>query len=177
MLRMTVRRRLGSMRGGALIAAIITPLLAACVSEQQGGSLAPVAASREPAIVDGPVAPFPSEDLVGSWGTASYQKVEDRARVEDQARAQCRLPYRIAKGPTDGVMMYFADDPKLYELKVKAAPDGKVYVGFEGPPGGWQDREVLLHSRDKIIMKFVDADIHARYGTFVFMRCKGGSNA
>ncbi len=30
-------------------------------------------------------------------------------------------------------MMYFADSPQLYELKVKSG-NGKVYVGFEGPP-------------------------------------------
>jgi hypothetical protein len=156
--------------GRLLAASLAASGLSACVSDQQAQ---PVAGVVAPPAEGGPVAPFPTEDLVGSWGTASYQKVEDRGRVEEQARAQCRLPYKIAKGPTDGVMMYFADDPKLYELKVKPGQDGKVYVGFEGPPGGWQDREVLFHSRDKIIMKFVDPDIHARYGTFVFVRCTG----
>ena len=30
-------------------------------------------------------------------------------------------PYTIAKGPTDGVMMHVADDPKLYELRLKGS--------------------------------------------------------
>lgn len=114
-----------------------------------------------------------TQTLVGRWGTASYREEKDRRRTEAQARAQCRLPYVIARGPTDGVMMHAADDPKLYELKLKAAPGGKLYLGFEAPPGDWQDREILSFSEDLIVMRFVDPEINARYGTFVYVRCPG----
>jgi hypothetical protein len=133
----------------------------------------PVPAGDDTAVTPvafGPVSAFPTEKLVGSWGTASYREDKDISRVEAQARDQCKLPYKITKGPTDGVMMYFADSAELYELKVKSG-GGKVFVGFEGPPGGWQDREVLSYSENRIIMKFVDPEINGRYGTFIFVRC------
>jgi hypothetical protein len=141
-------------------------VLSGCVST--GQDTVPVLA----ASVQSTVTPFPTEALIGNWGTASYREDKDIDRVTAQARQQCRLPYKITKGPTDGVMMYFADDPKLFELQVKSGNDGKVYVGFEGPPGGWQDREVLFHSSDKFILKFVDPEVHGRYGIFIFVRCK-----
>jgi hypothetical protein len=144
-------------------------LLSGCggASPVDPGALAAAPASGS----GGAVTPFATEELIGDWGTASFHREEDRARVEAQARTQCRLPYSITKGPTDGVMMYFADDPKLYELKVKTAADGRVYIGFEGPPGGWQDREVLSYTRDMLVIRFVEPSIHARYGTLVFVRC------
>jgi hypothetical protein len=155
--------------------------LAGCVSSgeapQPQAAIDPAAMADEadappdgPVESFGPVSAFPTEKLIGNWGTASYREAKDIARVEAQARTQCSNPYKITKGPSDGVMMYFADSPQLYELKVKSG-DGKVYVGFEGPPGGWQDREVLSYSDNRIIMKFVDPEIHGRYGIFIFVRC------
>jgi hypothetical protein len=111
------------------------------------------------------------EQLVGKWGVASFREEKDRKRVEAQARAQCRLPYAIALGPTDGVMMHLADDSKLYELRLKGATDGRTYLGPEAPPGDWQDREVLSVSERELVMRFVDPDANSRYGTFVYVRC------
>jgi hypothetical protein len=68
-------------------------------------------------------------------------------------------------------MMHVADDPKLYELRLKGTTAGKTYLGFEAPPGDPQDREILS-STDKIVtMRFIDADANRRYGTFVYVRC------
>jgi hypothetical protein len=68
-------------------------------------------------------------------------------------------------------MMHAADDSKLYELRLKGASDGKTYLGFEGPPGDWQDREVVSLSEREMVLRFVDPDANSRYGTFVYVRC------
>ena len=86
---------------------------------------------------------LPPDPLIGKWGLASYRDAKDRARTEKMARAQCSNAYVIAKGPTNGVMMHVADDPKPYELELKKGSDGKTYLGFHAPPGDPQDREVL----------------------------------
>jgi hypothetical protein len=114
---------------------------------------------------------IPTEKLVGKWGLASYRDEADRARTEKEARSQCRQPYTIAKGPTDGVLMHVADDAKLYELKLKGGPDGRTYLGFEAPPGHKQDREILSYTDNVIVMSFVTPSIAERYGTFVYVRC------
>ncbi|WP_406856074.1 hypothetical protein ABEG18_00130 [Alsobacter sp. KACC 23698] len=116
--------------------------------------------------------PYPVDRLVGSWGVASYRDEKDRARTEAQARAQCKLPYVIAKGPSDGVMMHVADDATLHELTLKGGPGGKTYLGFEGPPGDDQDREMLSVSDTMLVARFVNPDVNTRYGTFVYIRCK-----
>lgn len=133
-------------------------------------ALTPDAPSVSAANVEAP-ATFARERLIGRWGIASFHNDKDRKRTEAEARAQCGQPYTIAKGPTDGVMMHVADDPKLYELRLKGTTVGKTYLGFEAPPGDPQDREILS-STDKIVtMRFVDADANRRYGTFVYVRC------
>ena len=133
-------------------------------------ALTPDAPSVSAANVEAPAA-FARERLIGRWGIASFHNDKDRKRTEAEARAQCGQPYTIAKGPTDGVMMHVADDPKLYELRLKGTTAGKTYLGFEAPPGDPQDREILS-STDKIVtMRFVDADANRRYGTFVYVRC------
>jgi hypothetical protein len=68
-------------------------------------------------------------------------------------------------------MMHVADDPKLYELKLKGDGDGKTYLGFEAPPGDPQDRQILSFTDNLITLRFVDAEAHRRYGTFLFVRC------
>ncbi len=143
---------------------IVVSGLGACVSSQD--ERAPVVAASAAAVPA-----LPPDRLVGKWGIASYRDEKDRKRVEAQARAQCRLPYTIAKGPTDGVMIHFADDPKLYELKLKSSRDGRTYLGFEAPPGDWQDREVLELTDTTLVMRFVDPEIDGRYGTLVYARC------
>ena len=92
-------------------------------------------------------------------------------RTEKMARAQCSNAYVIDKGPTNGVMMHVADDPKRYELELKKGSDGKTYLGFNAPPGDPQDREVLELTSKVMVMRFVDPDTNERYGTFVYVRC------
>jgi hypothetical protein len=125
----------------------------------------------------GPEAPaaFGRDRLIGRWGVASFHDEKDRRRTEAEARAQCNQPYTIARGPTDGVMMHVADDPKLYELRLKGDGTGKTYLGFEAPPRDPQDREILSSSENLMTMRFVDPDANRRYGTFVYLRC--GSRA
>ena len=112
-----------------------------------------------------------SEALIGRWGVASFRQEKDRQRVAAQARAQCKLPYTIARGPTGGVMMHVADDSALYELRPKGGSDRNTYLGLEAPPGHVQDREILSISEREMVMRFVDPDANNRYGTFVYMRC------
>ncbi|UVF19602.1 hypothetical protein HPT29_000105 [Microvirga terrae] len=116
-------------------------------------------------------ASIPRERLIGRWGIASYHADKDRPRTEREARAQCGQPYTIAKGPTDGVMMHVADDPKPYELRLKGDAAGRTYLGFEAPPGHPQDREILSSTSSLMTMRFVDPDANRRYGTFVYVRC------
>jgi hypothetical protein len=127
--------------------------------------------TARPSRVSATPAAYPVERLVGSWGVASYRQDKDRARTEAQARAQCKLPYAIAKGPTDGVMMHVADDPTPHELTLKGGPGGKTYLGFEGPPGDDQDREILSMTDNMFVARFVNPEINSRYGTFVYVRC------
>jgi hypothetical protein len=117
-------------------------------------------------------ASFSRERLIGRWGVASFHTDKDRPRTEREAKAQCSLPYTIAKGPTDGVMMHVADDPKLHELRLKGDAAGRTYLGFEAPPGDPQDREIVSATDNLITMRFVDPDANRRYGTFVYVRCR-----
>lgn len=150
-------------------AAVASLLMAGCASAPQAPQ---VQAPRAPARV---AAAYPVTALVGNWGVASFREDRDRPRTETMARQHCRLPYVITKGPTDGVMMHVADDAQLYELTLKGSADGKTYLGFDAPPGHPQDREILSLTENEIIMRFVAPDVHARYGTFVYVRCPGGA--
>jgi hypothetical protein len=132
-------------------------------------------ASATIAAQPGPLTERPTsmrrEQLVGRWGVASFREEKDRPRVVAQARSQCRLPYTITLGPTDGVMMHLADDSQLYELRLKGASNGKTYLGPESPPGDWQDREVISLTEREMVLRFVDPDANSRYGTFIYVRC------
>ncbi len=166
------KRRLGGHSGsGALAALAIAVGLASCstvpVTEAPTTDL-PLAGGSS--LTEVPTNTR-SEQLVGRWGVASYRQEKDRARVQAQARAQCKQALVIEKGPTGGVMMYVADDTKLYELRIKGGSDGKTYLGFESPPGDWQDREIVTISDKEMVMRFVDADANNRYGTFIYVRC------
>ena len=157
-----LKAHLGTLVGVGISAACAL-LVASCAStsgqEDRGATIpsAPAAFSRE--------------RLVGNWGVASFHNEKDRKRTEGQARAQCTLPYVVAQGPSDGVMMHAADDPKLYELKLKGGPGGKTYLGFEAPAGDPQDREILSATDSMLTLRFVDPEVHRRYGTFVYVRC------
>lgn len=160
-------------RGRSSSVACVGLLLLLALAGCGGGeSLPPVASSGSAA---GAAAPAPAgisrDALVGRWGVASFHTEKDRKRTEAEARGQCKQPYVIAKGPGDGVMMHVADDPKLYELRLKAGPGGKTYLGFEAPAGDPQDRELLSVKPKEIVARFVDADANARYGTFIYSRC------
>ena len=139
-------------------------LLAGCASTPEPG------AQQQRATLP---AAHPTEGLVGRWGVASYRRDQDRARTEAQARSQCRQPYVITKGPTDGVMMHIADDATPYELKLKGSPDGKTYLGFDVPAGDRNDREVVSFSNSVVVLRFINPEIAERYGTMVYVRCPG----
>jgi hypothetical protein len=145
------------------IAVIIALTVTGCASTPNGAS--PSSTAETPAS-------FSRERLIGRWGVASFHTDKDRPRTEREAKAQCSLPYTIAKGPTDGVMMHVADDPKLYELRLKGDAAGRTYLGFEAPPGNPQDREIVSATDNLITMRFVDPDANRRYGTFVYVRCR-----
>ncbi|HEV7261170.1 MAG TPA: hypothetical protein VGN82_25555 [Bosea sp. (in: a-proteobacteria)] len=112
------------------------------------------------------------DKLIGSWGIASFHTEKDRKRTEAQAKAGCNQPYVIKKGPDDGVMMHVADDAKIYELRLKAGPGGRTFLGFEAPAGDPQDREILSATDSMLVMRFVDPDANRRYGTFIYARCR-----
>jgi hypothetical protein len=134
-----------------------------------GSSPAPAPTPAAPAAMSFKI--VPPAPLVGKWGLASYRDEKDRARTEKMARVQCKNPYVIAKGPTDGVLMHVADDPDEHELALKKGADGKTYLGFNAPPGDPADREVVELTPKLLVMKFVDPDANSRYGTFVYVRC------
>lgn len=160
-------QQLRNTRGAvAVLTAVVLPslLLVGCALGER--TLGFGSAGRAPAP-----AGLSRDVLVGSWGIASYHDVKDRSRTERQAKDQCKQAYRIVSGPNDGVMMHVADDPKLYELRLKAGRDGRNFVGFEAPAGDPQDREILTASHSMVEMRFVDPDAHRRYGTFLFVRC------
>jgi len=151
------------------VGAVVLPLLLAGCG---GGESLPAIASGSAAGASAPAPANVSRDaLIGRWGVASFHTEKDRKRTEAEARGQCKQPYVIAKGPGDGVMMHVADDPKLYELRLKAGPGGKTYLGFEAPAGDPQDRELLSVKPKEVVARFVDADANARYGTFIYSRC------
>jgi hypothetical protein len=115
---------------------------------------------------------FPPQNLVGSYGLAAYHKEEDRPRTESAAANQCRQPYIITMGPTGGVMMHLADQPTPTELRVKGAAGGKNFIGpAEDPPGGTLDREVVSFDGRVLILRFMDPEVHGRYGSMVYVRC------
>jgi len=169
MIRKPVRfRSTGQWSAGAIACSLMLPLaLAGCGG---GESLPSVASGSSAASAPAP-AGISRDALVGRWGVASFHTDKDRKRTEAEARGQCKQPYVIAKGAGDGVMMHVADDPKLYELRLKAGPGGKTYLGFEAPAGDPQDRELLSVKPKEIVARFVDPDANARYGTFIYSRC------
>ena len=135
------------------------------------GGLDALGPAPAPQAATSPPSTLSVDRIVGAWGVASYRQEKDKARTEAQARSQCKLPYVIKKGPTDGVMMHVADDTTVHELTFKGGPGGKTYLGFAGPPGDDQDREVLILTDAKFIVRYVNPETDARYGTLVYLRC------
>src|SRR5450631_3659906 len=151
-------------RLGIALAVAAAAELAGC-----GGSET-VAPAPEPQAAASP-SMISVDKLVGNWGVASYRQEKDKARTELQARSQCKLPYVVKKGPTDGVMMHVADDTTIHELTFKGGAGGKTYLGFAGPPGDDQDREVLSSNDKMFVARYVNPETNARYGTFIYTRC------
>lgn len=138
----------------------------------------PVASAPAPAPINAPPAPgLAPDDLVGRWGLAAFQKEGDRVRTTAQARGQCGQPYTITRGPTGGVMMHLADQTQPSELRTKAGPDGRRYIGPEGPAGDPADREVVSFDRNTMLLRWVDPEVSGRYGTMVYVRCGGAAVA
>ena len=140
--------------------------LATCATP--GGPGAP-----EPAPLPAPVLPpaFSPAEIVGRWGLAAFHKPEDRERTEAAARGQCKQPYVIALGPTGGVIMHLADQPKAEELRLKGGPGGKTYVGPAGEAGGISDRDVISFDGRVLVLRWMDPEVQGRYGTMVYVRC------
>jgi hypothetical protein len=138
-------------------------------NEGFSASTAAVPAAIPPAI--------PAQALVGRWGLGAYHREEDRGRTETAARGACSRPYEIAPGPTGGVIMHVADQPEPQELVVKGAPAGRTFLGPRGEPGSPQDREIISHDGNLMIMRWVDPEIGARYGTLVFAKCGTSTTA
>ncbi len=157
-----------------MVLALLTLALAGCagsMSNPFGGS-SPEPQPLEPAVVPTLPSSFPPQDIVGRWGLAAYHKDEDRARTEVAASNQCRQPYIITLGPTGGVMMHLADQSTPTELRLKGAPGNRNYIGPAGdPPGSQQDREVVGFDGRVLALRYIDSEVHGRYGTMVYVRC------
>lgn len=128
-----------------------------------------------PPMAAPPVAEMPAsirpEEIVGRWGYGSYHNDTDRARTEAAARSQCGQPVIINRGPNGGVLMYLADSAQLRELNLKGSPSGKNYIGPPGPAGGLEDREIVSFDGRSLVLRWVNPEVAARYGTGVYVRC------
>ncbi len=113
-----------------------------------------------------------AEEVVGSWGFASYHNEADQARTIKAAGGQCRQPYVIARGASGGVMMHLADNPQPQQLVIKGGPGGKNYIGPPGYAGVPQDREFVKFDGRVMVLKWLDPEVAGRYGTAVYVRCK-----
>ena len=125
-----------------------------------------------------PAAPAPElpasirpNEIVGNWGLAAYHRPDDRARTEAQARNQCSKPYRIVEGPSGGVIMHLADQAQPEELRLKGGPGGKNYIGPRGEAGQGPDREILSFDGRVMVTRYVEPEVHGRYGFSVYVRC------
>ena len=97
--------------------------------------------------------------------------VSDKDRTVAEAKAACNNPYTIGQGPNGGVTMYLADHSQPSEVFLKVAPDGRTYLGPNGPPGMRPDRLILSFDNGVLISDWVDPSARQRYGTMVFVRC------
>ena len=152
----------------ALVAGAIA--LAGCETSNMG--MPQPAEPAAPAVVPTLPPTFPAQNLVGRWGLTAYHKEEDRERTIAAAGNQCRNPYVITLGPTGGVMMHLADQSTPTELALKGAPGNKNFIGSKDePPGSAQDREVITFDGRVLILRWMDPEVQARYGTMVYFRC------
>ncbi|MBX6427028.1 MAG: hypothetical protein IRZ09_14030 [Variibacter sp.] len=141
-------------------------MLAGCATGPEPVSPAPAPMPSAP-----PAPGIAPEDLVGRWGFASYHNEADRERTIAQARAQCRHPYVIGRGPNGGVMMHLADQNQPTELRTKAGPGGRRYLGPDGPAADSNDREIVSFDGRVLILRWLDPEVAGRYGIAVYVRC------
>src|SRR5262245_42226414 len=154
----------------AAVAAALALALAGCAGSMP--SFGGLGGGSEPPPAPAPTPTVRVDDLVGRWGLASFQKPEDRARTEAQARSQCNQPYTIAKGPGGGVMMHLYDNPRIQELAIKAASGGLNYIGPSSEPAaGPSDREIVSFDGRVLVLRWLDPEVASRYGTMIYVRC------
>src|SRR5215469_1899036 len=83
------------------------PMLAGCSSSGGFSNPFEISFAATPAAPPPPPVVPPSvrgEEIVGSWGLASYHREQDRARTEAQAKGQCgSKPYPIEASASGGV--------------------------------------------------------------------------
>jgi len=137
------------------------PLMASCTSSGQ--------LEQKPDAVTVLPSTIPPEKLVGSWGLGAFHQEGARARTETAARRGCNNPYKITQGPTGGVMMHLADARQPSELRLKGGPEGKNYIGPDGPVSD-ADREITFDG-NVMVMRWLDPEVAKRYGTMVYVRC------
>ena len=132
---------------------------------------APETVAVEPqATPEVPASVRPSQ-VIGRWGYASFRRPEDRARTEAAAKSQCAHPFVIGQGPTGGVMMYPPDQTQMQEFWLKGGEGGKNYIGPHGDAGGTEDREIVSLDGRVMVLRYVDEDVAARFGTGIYVRC------
>ena len=111
------RHRDGSGRVATELAPRTTAVIGAILLTGCATSLSPGPTPQATAVPATALpASIPAQDLVGRWGLAAYHKEEDRSRTEAAARAQCKQPYNISRGPRGGVIMHLPDQPQPTEL-------------------------------------------------------------
>ncbi len=147
----------------------LAALLGACTTFGTGPQ-PPVAEAGPPPAPEIP-ATIRADELVGSWGLASYTKPDDRRRTEAAAKTQCRNPYVIGAGREGGVVMHLADEATPQELRLKGSQSGKNYIGPAGPAGDEKDREIVSFDGRVLVTRFIDRDAASRYGNMVYVRC------
>lgn len=155
---------------------VLSLMLSACASGGGGGGGWLGGSSSEPPppppTASAPPAPGISpEDIVGRWGFASYHRETDRTRTTNNARGQCSNAYVINRGPNGGVLMHLPDTAQPVELRTKGGPDGKRYLGPDGPAADAQDREIVSFDGRIMVLRWVDPEVAGRYGISVYVRC------
>ena len=163
---------------------IAVTVLAGCARTDATGGKAVTTPSEYPPPGVAYVAPDPLPavppklkqlDLVGRWGYASYQRIEDKDRTIAAAEKTCSTPYLIGEGPHGGVVMHLADQKEASELAIKGSHEGYDYIGPPGPPSGDQDREVSEFDGHVMLLRFVNPELASRYGISAYVRCSAAS--
>jgi hypothetical protein len=132
---------------------------------------APETVPVEPQVTPEVPASVRPSQVIGRWGYASFRRPEDRARIEAAAKSQCAHPFVIGQGPTGGVMMYPPDQTQMQEFWLKGGEGGKNYIGPHGDAGGTEDREIVSLDGRVMVLRYVDEDVAARFGTGIYVRC------